>query len=364
MSEDKAIENIINLSIDSNQSKNFFSRLQQSSVTKPQITPVVAESTSTSNVTPVVAESTSTSNVTPVVEESTSTSDVTPVTPVVAESTSTSDVTPVVAESTSTSDVKPVVEESDTVNFLNKINSTQKIMGHNKFQQKIEDLERELAMYKKYNTEQDMKINLFKKTITNLQTQLQEKSNQISSSQTNDTTIYTEQINNLTSNLELKTKENETLLKKLNLLEKDMEYKILDFEKVYTEYISAIDKISEIKQLYAALDSSYQGQVNDIQKNKNIIKELENRLNLEATIKSNLETELGLLKKEVSEYRNNINNIKLEKDNEITLLMEKINNMILPKEIQIEEEHIVKKETPSIIGRSRRGSRNRSRRTC
>ena len=84
----------------------------------------------------------------------------------------------------------------------------------------IEDLEKDLVMYKKYNIEQDMKINLFKRTISNLQTQLQEKSNQISSSQTNETTIYTDQINNLTSNLELKTKENETLLKKLNLLEK------------------------------------------------------------------------------------------------------------------------------------------------
>jgi hypothetical protein len=56
----------------------------------------------------------------------------------------------------------------------------------------IEDLERELVMYKKYNIEQNMKIDLFKLTIFNLQKQLKEKSNQINSSQTNETGNYTD----------------------------------------------------------------------------------------------------------------------------------------------------------------------------
>jgi hypothetical protein len=57
----------------------------------------------------------------------------------------------------------------------------------------IEDLERELVMYKKYNIEKDMKINLFKLTILNLQTQLQEKSNQINYNQTNEIVNITDQ---------------------------------------------------------------------------------------------------------------------------------------------------------------------------
>jgi len=362
MSEDKAIENIINLSIDSNQSKNFFSRLHQQQTqtqnNQSSTTTVIPQSSETS---PVVVETETSEPIietSPVVVETETSEPIIETSPVVEAETS----EPII-ETSPVIEAAPIVSETepspDTINFLNKINSSQKIIGHNKFQQKIEDLERELDIYKKYNTEQDMKINLFKKTISNLQTQLQEKSNQINSNQNTETIIYTEQINTLTSNLSLKSQENVKLLERLHLLEMEIEYKNADFEKIKNEYILTLDKMSDLKQLYSSLDSNYQSQVNDIQRNKNIIKELENKLNLEATIKNKLETELSLLKTEVSEYRNNINNIKLEKDNEISLLIEKIHNMTTssqPKEIILEEENIVKKEKTSIIGRSRRGS--------
>jgi chromosome segregation ATPase len=59
--------------------------------------------------------------------------------------------------------------------MLDRVNSTQRTIGHNKFQQKIEELEQEIDRNKSYQKEQDMKLNLFKKTISTLQNQLQER---------------------------------------------------------------------------------------------------------------------------------------------------------------------------------------------
>lgn len=327
MSQDKAIETTLNLSIDANQSQNFFSRLHQNPSTPSQEPNSQTQSSVQTQGSDVQTQGSD----------------------VQAQS---SDVQ---TQSSEDQNIK-----TDTINFLNKINSTEKIMGHNKFQQKIEELENELNIYKKYNNEQDMKLNLFKKTISNLQTQLQEKSNQINVSQNSETSMHIDKINTLTSNLVMKTQENDTLLQKIVILEKDIEYKSIDLEKIKHEYFSTIDKLSLVNQSYKTLELKYQEQVNDLQTNKTIIHNLEKRLNLELTIKNNLESELNLLKNEVSEYRNNINNIKLEKDNEISVLTEQLNNISKSMEIK-KEPRPVKKQEP-IIGRPR-GTNNTTRGT-
>jgi chromosome segregation ATPase len=327
MSQDKAIETTLNLSIDASQSQNFFSRLHQNQLTgdtgnKVQDTGVQVQDTG------VQVQDTDVQ-----VQD-----------------------TGVQVQDTGDTDDQNI--KTDTIDFLNKINSTEKIMGHNKFQQKIEELENELNIYKKYNNEQDMKINLFKKTISNLQTQLQEKSNQINVTQTSDTYMYTNKINTLTSDLAIKTQENNNLLQRIVILEKDIEYNNIDLEKIKGEYFDTIDKLKLLNQAYKTLELKYQEKVNDIQSNKTVINNLEKKLNLEITIKTNLELELNLLKGEVSEYRNNINNVKLEKDNEISVLTEQLNNISKSIEIKKEVKPINKQE--SIIGRPR-GTNNTTR---
>ena len=311
--------NIVNLSMDSNTPKNFFSSLQTQS--KPSEEEIKKE--------------------VPSEEE------------IKQELPSEEEIKQELPSEEVPSEEVPSEESEKPINFLNKINSTQKVLGNNKFQQKIEDLERELSIYKKYNTEQDMKINLFKKTIANLQTQLHEKVNQINTVQSTETSTYTNQINDLTSKLELATKDNINLLEKIKILEGDIENKNSDFEKIKLEYFSVVDKITEIKQLYTTLETRYQTQVNDIQKNKLVINSLEKQLNLETTIKQNLKSELDLLKTEVADYRKNINNIRIEKDNEIASLMDKLNNAtqnIQIKELK-QEPKIIKKE--NVVGRVR-----------
>jgi len=63
--------------------------------------------------------------------------------------------------------------------FIDQANNTQKRFGHNKFQLQIEELQQEIEKWKLADREKDMKVNLFRKTIATLQSQLQEKSNAI-----------------------------------------------------------------------------------------------------------------------------------------------------------------------------------------
>ena len=72
---------------------------------------------------------------------------------------------------------KEIDHNIKTNEMLERINSNQKFIGHNRFQQKIEELEKEIEKNKIYQKEQDMKVNLFKKTISSLQSQLQQRSN-------------------------------------------------------------------------------------------------------------------------------------------------------------------------------------------
>ena len=84
------------------------------------------------------------------------------------------------------------------------------------------------------------------------------------------------------------------------------------------------DKITEIKKRHVALESNHQKQANDLQSNHDKITHLEKQINLQETIKQNLESEMEHLINEVSQYRTDIKNVTIEKDNEIKKLMEQL----------------------------------------
>lgn len=63
--------------------------------------------------------------------------------------------------------------------FLDEANASQKKLGHNKLQVELEAAQRELVKLKQSDDEKEMKLNLYKKTIASLQSQLQEQSNKV-----------------------------------------------------------------------------------------------------------------------------------------------------------------------------------------
>ena len=129
-------------------------------------------------------------------------------------------------------DVKEDVKEElkENAEFLQKTNTTAKSLSNNKMQIRIDEMQQEIERYKYIQKEQEMKLNLFKKTISTLQLQLQEKSSRISRLE-NDTK-NTNDINNnsqseVVNNLTIKLKEKDDIIisleSKIEVLQNDFE---------------------------------------------------------------------------------------------------------------------------------------------
>ena len=213
-----------------------------------------------------------------------------------------------------------------TNEFLSKINSTSKNLGHNKLQLKIDDLESKIGRDKIVEKEQEMKLHLFKKTIATLQSQLQDKAAYISRIESaHIDPHYDRKIQDLTqeiSNLKIKldNADGENIQLKL-----DVDFINNKLETTKLEYANIGGKNEEIQQRYIVLEQTYQKQANQLQIDLETISRLENKINFELNMRQNLELELQSLKLELVDYRTNIKNITIMKDDEIKLLTDLLN---------------------------------------
>jgi chromosome segregation ATPase len=213
-----------------------------------------------------------------------------------------------------------------TNEFLSKINSTSKNLGHNKLQLKIDDLESKIGRDKIVEKEQEMKLHLFKKTIATLQSQLQDKAAYISRIESaHIDPQYDRKIQDLTqeiSNLKIKldNADGENIQLKL-----DVDFINNKLETTKLEYANIGGKNEEIQQRYIVLEQTYQKQANQLQIDLETISRLENKINFELNMRQNLELELQSLKLELVDYRTNIKNITIMKDDEIKLLTDLLN---------------------------------------
>jgi len=210
--------------------------------------------------------------------------------------------------------------------FLSKINSTSKNLGHNKLQLKIDDLESKIEKDKIVEKEQEMKLHLFKKTIATLQSQLQDKAAYISRIESaHIDPQYDRKIQDLTqeiSNLKIKldNADGENIQLKL-----DVDFINNKLETTKLEYTNIGGKNEEVQQRYIVLEQTYQKQANQLQIDLETISRLENKINFELNMRQNLELELQSLKLELVDYRTNIKNITIMKDDEIKLLTDLLN---------------------------------------
>ena len=244
--------------------------------------------------------------------------------------------------------VEPVVASETSVEFVNRLNSTVKNIGHNKLQIKIEELENTIERYKKTEQEQEMKLNLFKKTISTLQGQLQEKSLHISRLETNHIDPqYEKQIIDLKEKLLYYENENKNLLGEFNTLRLDNDFLKTSLEDSKKQMNVAIQQNTETKQRHSILESNHQKQAIQLQANNDSISKLQNKVNFEENIRRNLENELESMKVEMSRYRTDIKNITILKDNEIERLK---NDLVkLNKIEQVEQVEQIEQVTSSFI---------------
>ena len=116
------------------------------------------------------------------------------------------------------------------------------------------------------------------------------------------------------------------------------------------------NKYLEMRQAYQLLDNEHQKQKEELNLKIEMFSVSDNKLKLQENLKDNLQKELDILKKQMSEYIKDIKNITLEKDNEIAFLDQKLKSLEENKKQNIENISIKKinnNQNTIILGRSR-----------
>lgn len=214
--------------------------------------------------------------------------------------------------------------DKNTTEMLDRVNSTQRTIGHNKFQQKIEELEREIEANKSYQKEQDMKLNLFKKTISTLQSQLQERGKVIGNLENlPHIDKYEKQLEDQSDQIKNLTLQNANLNLQIESLNSNLDKQVNEMVQLKNEKESIFTKLTNLKNEYQILVKNYQIKVNDLESITLTTAELQNKLNLERSLRENLENEIFMLKNNQSSIIE-LENLLLEKNDEIQTLTEKI----------------------------------------
>jgi chromosome segregation ATPase len=205
------------------------------------------------------------------------------------------------------------------------MNSTPKYLGHNKLQLQIDEMEQIIEKYKHTEKESETKINLFKKTITTLQGQLQEKSAQISRLETSHIDPqYEKQIIDLNEIINKKNSEIVNINELLNNSKTEIDYLKRCFDDMKLERDTCINQLDDLRQRYASLETSHQRQAVQLQMNTEVISKLQNQIGFQESMKSDLENEMESMKSELVKYRTDIRNMTIEKDAEIESLKKQL----------------------------------------
>lgn len=250
--------------------------------------------------------------------------------------------------------------EEDTNSFLHHANNTQKTFGHNKFQQEIEDLKREIDKWKLADTEKDMKVNLFRKTIATLQGQLQDKSNMI--------TLLQQDLQQNPDTLELLeqrqtqqhlNQQNLVLQNKVDSLEKQIDTVSKHNDTLnanYEETKMLLNKsYSEVAALKTKLDDQNKQLKLEQEKNQKLVDET----NMKSNLYNGAVQELDILKQDLAKLKS-ANEQLADNHRSITVQLQETEQQ-LQKQLQAETKEIVTPESsssePAFKGTTRRVTR-------
>uniref|UniRef100_A0A6C0DWF9 Uncharacterized protein n=1 Tax=viral metagenome TaxID=1070528 RepID=A0A6C0DWF9_9ZZZZ len=190
--------------------------------------------------------------------------------------------------------------------FLEKINSTEKKLGNNKFQEQIEELKKKLVDYdhkatqdKEINANLQKNINELNNTICQLHDNIKELETQIANNTDKET------INNFEKQLDVKNSE----ITQLNQSIQHLNISINDITKSKTTIEDELQKhlthYSEFQTNFNQFNETHQETINKLQEAQNSIKSLEDNLSVKNNEIEKLEEENNFLKNELNDYKSN-----------------------------------------------------------
>jgi len=167
---------------------------------------------------------------------------------------------------------------SNNLTFLDKVNSTQKKLGHNKLQMDIEEYKTKLIELESIIKEKDMKINLYKQNVSTLQNEILQLQCKLQNSQ-QDSTIDDLQIKLSNQSVTIKSLEDDIIQKadentflheeviRLNkyIHEKDEKHSVLELE--VTQCKSSLNKLTDLHDKVASLLGNKEDELQTLREN-------------------------------------------------------------------------------------------------
>lgn len=213
-------------------------------------------------------------------------------------------------ENAQTVENTPTVENTETVDaqeFMDKTNSTQKKLGHNKLQFQIDDLQNQLQRSQAECSEKELKLNLFKKTISTLQSQLADKENTINQ--------LTQQVEQLTSKLDatpvpqtIDTEDQPS--QNTDNLQKQLHDQSIVIEDLKTQLQAKDNQIQTNQTELQTIKVSFEDQTRALLQAKETIDSMDNQVGVHKSTAEKTQEELDDVKRELVDYRQNIEALK------------------------------------------------------
>jgi predicted nucleic acid-binding Zn-ribbon protein len=211
----------------------------------------------------------------------------------------------------------------------------------------IDELNKEITAWKVADAQKEIKLDLFKKTISNLQTQLQDKASLITQleSSLNDKSDST-QIHNLNQLISEKDKHLETMNSTLEDLSTQLQARTSQLDDLHKlierQTETTISKSTEIDALKVTVHQQVQSITQLEADNLSLRQELQMKTNLV----DNSQAELLLLRQELAIYKTRL-------DEQVQLIVETENELQRQLEFSKPQESL-EDNTPRVIGHSQK----------
>jgi chromosome segregation ATPase len=251
--------------------------------------------------------------------------------------------------------------------FIDKANTTQKKFGHNKLQYEIDQLHDDLRKARQAASEQEMKLGLFKKTISTLQSQLQDKSAKIRELENLlENNEHTKLLIEARRAVEQKNEEIESLKSELQAeLQRSSETKT-DVEALSHSNTDYETQINTLQTQYSTIKEMFDAQTKTVQDSADTIDDLNKKLGLQMSISENLQSELETLKVDLASYKSHNDELQLsleQKDEQVQLVSLQLGEteIELQKHLQPPPQPSDTGSVPAVNGATR-GTKTRERR--
>jgi len=216
---------------------------------------------------------------------------------------------------------------ADNQTFLDDANSSEKRLGHSLLQLENISLQKELEHLKTSDSEKEKKIGLFKKTIANLQTQLQERASKISLLEENATVIHGDQSQTILENrkyIDTLQSERDVLQTRVHDLEKQKEADANALHLLHKEHQDLKSAYEESQSVLVSIKTNFEKQIKDRDALFENNKTLQIQLDLKNNILDTITVEMEELKSELAGFRTQNESLQKSLEQTIQQLQEQL----------------------------------------